>query len=159
KKRRVSDDDDDVSGITDYVEIGHWSENNLTIYEDELWWGADAVPFSQCSLECRTGYRKQLIKVNFTSSFLTFHSGVAQISDISFQDEQCCWACSKCEDYEYLINETHCVACDLGWWPTDDRKGCYDLSINHLKHMRWRSLYSIVPAIFAVIGIIATLFV
>ncbi|KIH56046.1 hypothetical protein ANCDUO_13777 [Ancylostoma duodenale] len=33
------------------------------------------------------------------------------------------------------------------------------MSIAHLKHMRWSSLYSIVPAIFAVIGIIATLFV
>ncbi|EYB97842.1 hypothetical protein Y032_0136g1956 [Ancylostoma ceylanicum] len=134
KKRRVADDD--ASDGSDYVEIGHWSENNLTIYEDELWWGADQVPFSQCSLECRTGYRKQLIK-----------------------DEQCCWACSKCDDYEFLINETHCVACELGWWPTEDRKGCYDMSIAHLKHMRWSSLYSIVPAIFAVIGIIATLFV
>ncbi|KIH56047.1 nine Cysteines Domain of family 3 GPCR, partial [Ancylostoma duodenale] len=90
KKRRVADDD--ASDGSDYVEIGHWSENNLTIYEDELWWGADQVPFSQCSLECRTGYRKQLIK-----------------------DEQCCWACSKCDDYEFLINETHCVACELGW--------------------------------------------
>ncbi|KAK6759892.1 hypothetical protein RB195_021449 [Necator americanus] len=136
KKRRVSEDDDDPSDGSDYVEIGHWSENNLTIYEDELWWGKDQVPFSQCSLECRTGYRKQLIK-----------------------DEQCCWACSKCEDYEFLINETHCVACELGWWPTEDRKGCYDLSITHLRHMRWSSLYSIVPAVFAVIGIIATLFV
>ncbi|KAJ1373278.1 hypothetical protein KIN20_035637 [Parelaphostrongylus tenuis] len=100
KKRRVVDGDQ--SDGSDYVEIGHWSENN---------------------------------------------------------DEQCCWACSKCEDYEYLVNETYCAPCELGWWPTEDRKGCYDLSIAHLQYMRWNSMYSIVPAIFAVIGIIATLFV
>ncbi|VDO74220.1 unnamed protein product, partial [Heligmosomoides polygyrus] len=118
----------------DYVEIGHWSENNLTINEDELWWAdLDQIPLSQCSLECRAGYRKQLIK-----------------------DEQCCWACTKCEDYEFLVNETYCSPCDLGWWPTEDRKGCFDLSVAHLKYMRWSSLYSMVPAIFAVIGIIAT---
>ncbi|WKY15018.1 hypothetical protein Q1695_000494 [Nippostrongylus brasiliensis] len=121
----------------DYVEIGHWSENNLTINEKEVWWpGGDHVPLSQCSLECRTGYRKQLIK-----------------------DEQCCWACTKCDDYEFLVNETHCAACERGWWPTEDRKGCYDLSVTSLRYMRWNSLYSIVPAIFAVIGIIATFFV
>lgn len=79
------------------------------------------------------------------------------------------------------MNETYCSPCDLGWyvsllfikpsedsqlhhddvnfrcrWPTEDRKGCFDLSVAHLKYMRWSSLYSMVPAIFAVIGIIAT---
>ncbi|EGT32042.1 hypothetical protein CAEBREN_32631 [Caenorhabditis brenneri] len=133
KKRRMTDDE---SSPSDYVEIGHWSENNLTIYEKNLWWDPDHTPVSVCSLPCKIGFRKQLIK-----------------------DEQCCWACSKCEDYEYLINETHCVACEQGWWPTKDRKGCFDLSLSQLKYMRWRSMYSLVPMILAVVGIIATLFV
>ncbi|EFP04998.1 CRE-MGL-1 protein [Caenorhabditis remanei] len=133
KKRRMTDDE---SSPSDYVEIGHWSENNLTIYEKNLWWDPDHTPVSLCSLPCKIGFRKQLIK-----------------------DEQCCWACSKCEDYEYLINETHCVACEQGWWPTKDRKGCFDLSLSQLKYMRWRSMYSLVPMILAVVGIIATLFV
>ncbi|VDM61729.1 unnamed protein product [Angiostrongylus costaricensis] len=91
KKRRVLDGYQ--SDGSDYVEIGHWSENNLTVDEEELWWtGIEQMPLSVCSLECRTGYRKQMIK-----------------------DEQCCWACSKCEDYEYLVNETYCAACELGW--------------------------------------------
>ncbi|CAP23141.1 LOW QUALITY PROTEIN: Protein CBR-MGL-1, partial [Caenorhabditis briggsae] len=133
KKRSMTDDE---SSPSDYVEIGHWSENNLTIYEKNLWWDPDHTPVSVCSLPCKTGFRKQLIK-----------------------DEQCCWACSKCEDYEYLINETHCVACEQGWWPTQDRNGCFDLSLSQLKYMRWRSMYSLVPTILAVVGIIATLFV
>ncbi|CAB3410303.1 unnamed protein product [Caenorhabditis bovis] len=132
KKRRMLDDDDESQ--SDYVEIGHWSENNLTIYEDQLWWEPNKTPVSVCSLPCAIGFRKQLIK-----------------------DEQCCWACSKCEDYEYLINETHCIPCEQGFWPTKDRKGCFDLSISQLKYMRWNSMYSIVPTILAVIGIIATI--
>ncbi|VDM52581.1 unnamed protein product [Angiostrongylus costaricensis] len=57
------------------------------------------------------------------------------------------------------VGPTTKATCNRKRWPTEDRKGCYDLSIAHLRYMRWNSLYSIVPAIFAVIGIIATLFV
>ncbi|CAD6188743.1 unnamed protein product [Caenorhabditis auriculariae] len=134
KRRRMLGDEDESQ--SDYVEIGHWSENNLTIYDEQLWWNANETPVSVCSLPCKVGYRKQLIK-----------------------DEQCCWACSKCEDFEYLINETHCVACEQGKWPTKDRKACFDLAVAHLKYMRWKSMYSIVPAILAVIGIVSTIFV
>ncbi|KAE9551725.1 hypothetical protein FO519_005058 [Halicephalobus sp. NKZ332] len=123
----------------DYVEIGSWSEQRLVINEHLMFWnlpGEDRqTPISKCSMTCPLGYRKQLIKA----------------------DEVCCWACGKCEDYEYLINDTTCVDCGQGMWPTDDRKGCFDLAEKDLKHMRWSSWYSIVPAIFAAIGILATL--
>lgn len=71
----------------------------------------------------------------------------------------CCWACGKCEDFEYLINETTCMDCGEGRWPQTDRRSCYDLTDKQLKHMRWNTYYSIVPCVFSVIGIIATLFV
>ncbi|VDK29787.1 unnamed protein product [Gongylonema pulchrum] len=99
-----------------------------------MFWGYGDMPVSQCSMPCPLGYRKQLIK-----------------------DEICCWACGKCEDYEFLANETTCVDCGEGWWPTANRKSCFDLARSNLKYMRWSSWYSIVPAVFAVIGICSTI--
>uniref|UniRef100_A0A915NB71 G-protein coupled receptors family 3 profile domain-containing protein n=1 Tax=Meloidogyne javanica TaxID=6303 RepID=A0A915NB71_MELJA len=74
-------------------------------------------------------------------------------------DELCCWACGKCEDYEYLINETACADCGQGNWPNKDRTSCFSLVDKHLKHMRWNTWYSIVPTALAVIGILSTLLV
>ncbi|CAJ0583098.1 unnamed protein product, partial [Mesorhabditis spiculigera] len=120
---------------SDYVEIGSWSEGQLEIQRSKLDWGDD-VPLSICSMPCQKGYRKQLIK-----------------------DEICCWACSKCEDYEYLVNETFCLDCGPGWWPNADRKSCFNIAERNLKHMKWRSWYSIVPAIFASLGIGTCIFI
>lgn len=133
-KQKITDSD-----RGDYVEIGSWSEQRLVINERLMFWnlpGEDGqTPISKCSMACPLGYRKQLIKA----------------------DEVCCWACGKCEDYEYLVNDTTCIDCGQGMWPTADRKSCFDLAEKDLKHMKWSSWYSIVPAIFAVIGILATL--
>ncbi|PAV85307.1 hypothetical protein WR25_13098 isoform B [Diploscapter pachys] len=132
----TTEPDSEASLASDYIEIGYWSENNLIINEKALWWAGEATPISICSKPCSVGYRKQHIK-----------------------DEQCCWACSRCEDFEYLVNETHCAPCDMGWWPTKDRTLCYDMSKTKLKYMRWSSMYSIAPAIIAAIGIVLTIFV
>ncbi|VDD92879.1 unnamed protein product [Enterobius vermicularis] len=72
-------------------------------------------------------------------------------------DETCCWACSKCEDYEYLINETTCMDCGEGRLPTANRTSCYNIADVDLKHMRWTTWHSIVPAVIAGIGIFLTL--
>jgi len=130
----------------------------MEVNEELMFWNtgevAGLVPISQCSSLCPLGYRKQLIKV----------------------DEVCCWACGKCEDYEYLPNETACVDCGTGFWPTEDRTRCFDLSINHLKHMRWNTWHSskdgvrmdvgvykcllcwssVIPAVIATIGTLMT---
>ncbi|PAV91736.1 hypothetical protein WR25_03680 [Diploscapter pachys] len=81
-----------ASPASDYIELGYWSENNLIINEKALWWAGEATPISICSNPCPVGYRKQNIK-----------------------GEQCCWACIRCEDFEYLVNEAYCVPCDMGW--------------------------------------------
>uniref|UniRef100_A0A915D961 G-protein coupled receptors family 3 profile domain-containing protein n=1 Tax=Ditylenchus dipsaci TaxID=166011 RepID=A0A915D961_9BILA len=129
------------SDRSDYVEVGRWSEDRLELKENLMFWNLEGnkqpLPISQCSMPCQTGYKKQLIKL----------------------DEVCCWACGKCEDYEYLANETTCVDCGTGHWPFSDRTGCYDLSINHLMHMRWSTWHSIIPSILAVTGILCTVVV
>ncbi|KAI1732138.1 receptor family ligand binding region domain-containing protein [Ditylenchus destructor] len=133
-KRSKSSDSD----RTDYVEVGRWSLEQLEINDELLFWNSEGgkkeVPISQCSMPCPHGYRKQLIKA----------------------DEVCCWACGKCEEYEFLPNETACVDCGQGFWPTEDRQGCFDLVVNHLKHMRWSTWHAIIPAIFAFTGIVST---
>ncbi|KAI6218429.1 G-PROTEIN-RECEP-F3-4 domain-containing protein [Aphelenchoides besseyi] len=126
---------------SDYVVVGKWAEDKLYVNESLMFWNMDeaspGVPISQCSMRCKTGYRKQLIKA----------------------DELCCWACSKCEDYEYLVNETTCADCGVGRLPNPDRKSCFYIKDHDLQHMQLNSWYSIIPSIFAVIGIVITLIV
>uniref|UniRef100_A0A7E4W6B1 G_PROTEIN_RECEP_F3_4 domain-containing protein n=1 Tax=Panagrellus redivivus TaxID=6233 RepID=A0A7E4W6B1_PANRE len=135
-KTRASDSD-----RGDYVEVGSWSEVRLKLNESLMFWNMEGedgeTPISVCSEDCKLGYKKQLIKA----------------------DEICCWACSKCELYEYLANETTCVDCGEGWWPTDNRTACYDLSKTKLMHMEWNSLYSIIPIVISCVGILCTLVV
>uniref|UniRef100_A0A7I4NN29 G_PROTEIN_RECEP_F3_4 domain-containing protein n=1 Tax=Brugia malayi TaxID=6279 RepID=A0A7I4NN29_BRUMA len=122
------------SSRSDYVVVGRWSEDQLDIDDEKMSWKYGEIPISQCSMPCPVGYRKQLIK-----------------------DEICCWACSKCEDYEFLPDETTCVDCGEGWWPTTDRKNCFNLAQSSLKYIRWSSWYSIIPTLFAVVGICSTI--
>uniref|UniRef100_A0A914W7D8 G-protein coupled receptors family 3 profile domain-containing protein n=1 Tax=Plectus sambesii TaxID=2011161 RepID=A0A914W7D8_9BILA len=144
KHSSVNDIETDRSSRNDYKEVGRWHDGLLEIDEDMLFWRVDDVengtmtptPLSVCSLPCHVGFNKQLIK-----------------------DEMCCWACAKCEPWEYLANETTCVECQLGWWPTPDRTTCYNLAEKELKHMIWASWYSVVPSILSVIGIICTVMV
>uniref|UniRef100_A0A0R3RTD3 G_PROTEIN_RECEP_F3_4 domain-containing protein n=1 Tax=Elaeophora elaphi TaxID=1147741 RepID=A0A0R3RTD3_9BILA len=161
--RRRSED----SSRSDYVVVGRWSEEQLDIDDEKMFWEYGEIPISQCSMPCPIGYRKQLIKVSLvyplnvaTSFFCTF----LLVKDLSIhliigdvKDEICCWACGKCEDYEFLVNETTCVDCGEGWWPTADRKSCFNLAQSNLKYIRWFSWYSIVPTLFAVIGICSTI--
>ncbi len=42
-------------------------------------------------------------------------------------------------------------------WPHKDRKSCYDLAENNLQHMRWSSIYGVVPAVLSAFGILLTL--
>ncbi|CAK5036900.1 unnamed protein product [Meloidogyne enterolobii] len=156
RRRLLQSTNSDTSDRSDYVVVGRWSEEALEIDESLLFWNLNnneeegnqqnfnnkiktikLPPLSVCSLPCPLGYKKQLIK----------------------EDELCCWACGKCEDYEYLINETACADCGQGNWPNKDRTSCFSLVDKHLKHMRWNTWYSIVPTALAVIGILSTLLV
>lgn len=92
----------------------------------------DIIPSSVCSVPCPLGYYQQ------------FHE--AQL---------CCWHCTPCKDDEYSLNETLCVKCPLGFVPNDAKDGCIKLP---LEYMQWDSPWTIVPAVFAALGILSTLF-
>ena len=111
--------------------VGKWF-NSLDIRTEELVWarGTKDIPISACSLPCQPGMIKKQ------------------------QGDTCCWVCDQCEEYEYVYDEYTCVDCGPGKWPHDDKRGCYELPINHI---RWNSAFAIAPAVISCLGIVATL--
>ncbi|CAL7940400.1 unnamed protein product [Xylocopa violacea] len=114
-----------------YRVVGKWF-NSLDIRTEELVWarGTKDIPISACSLPCEPGMIKKQ------------------------QGDTCCWVCDQCEVYEYVYDEYTCVDCGPGKWPHEDKRGCYQLPINHI---RWNSAFAIVPAVISCLGIVATL--
>ncbi|XP_076754534.1 metabotropic Glutamate Receptor [Xylocopa sonorina] len=114
-----------------YRVVGKWF-NSLDIRTEELVWarGTKDIPISACSLPCEPGMIKKQ------------------------QGDTCCWVCDQCEVYEYVYDEYTCVDCGPGKWPHEDKRGCYQLPINHI---RWDSAFAIVPAVISCLGIVATL--
>ncbi|XP_017876533.1 metabotropic glutamate receptor isoform X2 [Ceratina calcarata] len=114
-----------------YRVVGKWF-NSLDIHTEELVWsrGTKDIPISACSLPCEPGMIKKQ------------------------QGDTCCWVCDQCEEYEYVYDEYTCVDCGPGKWPHEDKRGCYQLPINHI---RWDSAFAIAPAVISCLGIVATL--
>ena len=66
-----------VNGVHDYVNVGTWEDNLLTLdLEKVVWPGVELpigqVPMSFCSHDCELGYRKDMT-----------------------DNKQCCWVCYK----------------------------------------------------------------
>lgn len=72
------------------------------------------------------------------------------------QGDTCCWVCDRCEEYEYVYDEKTCKDCEPGYWPHEDKRGCYALPI---KHIKWTSGFAIAPAAISCLGIVVTLVV
>ncbi|XP_064632052.1 metabotropic glutamate receptor 3-like [Lineus longissimus] len=123
------------TGQYGYQIVGSWI-NGLQLNESDMVWpgGENIVPSSQCSQPCKLGEIKRIQKAGDT----------------------CCWVCDSCEDWEYLLDEFTCKDCGLGRWPHPDRKTCYQLEE---QHMHWFSIYSIVPMVLSIIGMLTTMFV
>lgn len=111
--------------------VGKWF-NSLDIRTEELIWarGTKDIPISACSLPCEPGMIKKQ------------------------QGDTCCWVCDQCEEYEYVHDEYTCMDCGPGKWPHEDKRGCYQLAINHI---RWNSAFAIAPAVISCLGIVATM--
>nr|XP_031850157.1 metabotropic glutamate receptor-like [Nomia melanderi] len=120
-----------MHGLNIAIVVGKWF-NSLDISTEDLVWarGTKDIPISACSLPCEPGMIKKQ------------------------QGDTCCWVCDQCEEYEYVYDEYTCVECKAGYWPHDDKRGCYQLPINHI---RWDSAFAIVPAVISCLGIVATL--
>ncbi|XP_066583414.1 metabotropic glutamate receptor [Prorops nasuta] len=114
-----------------YGVVGKWY-NSLDIRMEELVWarGTKDIPISACSLPCEPGMIKKQ------------------------QGDTCCWVCDRCEEYEFVFNEYTCMDCGPGYWPHEDKRGCYQLPVHHIN---WSSAFAIAPAVISSLGILLTL--
>lgn len=99
---------------------------------DVLQWSGDSweVPASQCSLPCRPGERKKMVK------------GVP-----------CCWHCEACDGYHFQVDEFTCEVCPGDMRPLSNRTGCRPTPVVRLT---WASPWAAPPLLLAVLGITAT---
>lgn len=70
--------------------------------------------------------------------------------------EFCCWTCNLCNGDHYLVNDSVCQRCPLGYAPTPDGRACAKVDITYFGK-NWK--FSIPAAGFAGLGVIATVFV
>ncbi|XP_040002170.1 glutamate receptor, metabotropic 8a isoform X1 [Xiphias gladius] len=118
----------------EYRVIGSWT-NKLHLKVEAMRWrtGDPSLPASVCSIPCRAGERKKVVK------------GVP-----------CCWHCERCEGYHYQASEFTCELCPYEMRPDSNRTGCVPIPIIKLE---WHSPWAIVPVFISMLGIIATSFV
>ncbi|XP_047431129.1 glutamate receptor, metabotropic 8a isoform X2 [Mugil cephalus] len=118
----------------EYRVIGSWT-NKLHLRVEAMRWrtGDPSLPASVCSVPCRTGERKKVVK------------GVP-----------CCWHCERCEGYHYQASEFTCELCPYEMRPDANRTGCVPIPIIKLE---WHSPWAVVPVFISMLGIIATSFV
>ncbi|XP_043944741.1 metabotropic glutamate receptor 8 isoform X2 [Protopterus annectens] len=118
----------------EYKVIGQWIDY-LQLNVSEMRWtrGEEKHPMSLCSLPCKPGERKKIVK------------GVP-----------CCWQCERCEGYYYQFDEFSCERCPSEQRPNMNRTGCQLIPVVKLE---WHSPWAVVPVFIAMMGIIATTFV
>ncbi|XP_061663914.1 glutamate receptor, metabotropic 8a isoform X1 [Syngnathoides biaculeatus] len=118
----------------EYRVIGSWT-NKLHLRVKAMRWktGDPSLPASVCSLPCRAGERKKVVK------------GVP-----------CCWHCERCEGYHFQASEFMCELCPYEMRPDVNRTGCVPIPIIKLE---WHSLWAVVPVFLSMLGIVATSFV
>ncbi|CAL8358190.1 unnamed protein product [Lota lota] len=119
---------------TEYKVIGQWT-NQLHLNMEALQWASGdwSLPGSVCSLPCRTGERKKVVK-----------------------GAPCCWHCERCEGYHFQASQFTCELCSYEQRPDHNRTGCQPIPIIKLE---WSSPWAVVPVFISVLGIIATTFV
>lgn len=123
-----------INNTPGYKVIGQWTET-LQLNIDDMQWpnGEMEIPSSVCSLPCKTGQRKKMVK-----------------------GMPCCWHCEPCDGYQYQYDETSCKLCSYNMRPNPNRTACQPIPIVKLE---WHSAWSIIPVFLAMLGIIATIFV
>ncbi|MEQ2207249.1 Metabotropic glutamate receptor 7, partial [Xenoophorus captivus] len=102
---------------------------------EDLQWpqGEQDIPSSVCSLPCRAGERKKVVK-----------------------GMPCCWHCEPCDGYQYQSDEFSCKLCAYSMRPSTNRTSCQHIPIIKLE---WHSPWAVIPVFLAMLGIIATIFV
>ncbi|XP_070557632.1 metabotropic glutamate receptor 6-like [Ptychodera flava] len=120
-----------VNNTWEYVVIGEWVEGLYLDMSKTIW--SQDLPESVCSKPCLP---RMAMKQN--------------------AGEKCCWVCTKCEEFEYLTDESTCEDCGMGFWPNATKTGCYEIP---QEYVTWTSAWAIATGTFAITGIIFETFV
>ncbi|KAF7637034.1 G_PROTEIN_RECEP_F3_4 domain-containing protein [Meloidogyne graminicola] len=118
-----------------YRRVGGWIDHELIDLDVAdiragLQENTNYIPLSVCSLPCSEGHYK------------------------AYQDQSCCWTCIPCDTTTSIMpNKTSCIQCPLGQVPNAELSICQQIKPIHLD---WDSPWAFVPAIFSIIGLIAT---
>ena len=68
----------------------------------------------------------------------------------------CCWVCIRCQPHEILTGDSTCEPCPNETYPDANKTTCKKLEV---EFMSITSPWAIIPVVFAVIGVLTTLFV
>lgn len=92
-----------------------------------------AFPRSFCSEPCRPGQAK-----------------------LQLEGDTCCWLCTNCSAYQYLMNEFRCHDCPYGTLPSQGKTTCIPIEEEYLSYT---SVWAIASMGFAGLGIVFVVFV
>lgn len=70
--------------------------------------------------------------------------------------ESCCWNCNMCNGNHYIVNDSICEQCPLGYIPTPDGRACAKIDVTYFGK-NWK--LSLPAVAFAGLGVVATVFV
>lgn len=73
---------------------------------------------------------------------------------LQLEGDTCCWLCTNCSQYQYLLDEFHCEECPLGTLPDVNKTKCHLVPTIYLSWTEWWTISSI---IFAIAGMLATI--
>ncbi|XP_062584949.1 metabotropic glutamate receptor-like isoform X1 [Saccostrea cucullata] len=115
-----------------YSTVGSWTDR-LSLDTDKIIWAGRTkeTPSSRCSRPC-----------NFN-----------EIKFVGKDGDTCCWACIKCQEWQFLKDEFTCEDCGEAMWPNPDKRGCYRLPEQHINIV---SVYALIPVFLSCIGLIVT---
>lgn len=131
----VSDKSDELGVRIFWSCCANSSLSLCSLQMEDLQWprGEQEIPTSVCSLPCKTGERKKVVK-----------------------GMPCCWHCEPCDGYQYQPDEFTCKLCSYNTRPSANRTSCQPIPIIKLE---WHSPWAVIPVFLAMLGIIATIFV
>lgn len=114
-----------------HIQIGEWDK--LLRLESKV------IPvFKQVISSCRPTCKSKEVKVPVVGK------------------ESCCWTCRLCNGNHYLVNDSFCALCPLGYTPTSDGRACAKVIIAYFGN-DWK--FSLPAAGFAGLGVLTTLFI
>nr|XP_002731157.1 PREDICTED: metabotropic glutamate receptor 3-like [Saccoglossus kowalevskii] len=115
-----------------WSEVGKYENSHLYLNSDKIQFTISQpnYPDSICSQPCPRGHVKLI-----------------QEGDV------CCWVCTECNKYQYLMNEFTCYDCPIGTLPNYARDGCID---SPEEYVTYDSSWGIGVLCFATAGVIVT---